>query len=66
MAVIISLTSFLTYALETKRIDYEGFTAWLNCNKRRAVKFQFNAEHSTGSFKRYKLTPEFLHHANNP
>jgi endonuclease G len=27
------------------RLDYEGFTVWLDCEKRGAVKFQYNAQH---------------------
>jgi endonuclease G, mitochondrial len=34
------------------KLDYEGFTVWLDCEKRGAVKFQYNAQHDTGSFPR--------------
>jgi len=34
------------------RLDYEGFTVWLDCEKRGAVKFRYNAQRDTGSFKR--------------
>ena len=34
------------------KLDYEGFTVWLDCSKRGAVKFRYNAQHDTGSFKR--------------
>ena len=55
LAVItISVTSFSAHASEIKRIDYEGFTVWVDCDKRGAVKFQYNAQHDTGSFKRHK------------
>ena len=53
-AITISVSSFSAYASEIKRIDYEGFTVWVDCDKRGAVKFQYNAQHDTGSFKRHK------------
>ncbi len=34
------------------RLDYEGFTVWLDCSKRGAVKFRYNAQRDTGNFKR--------------
>jgi endonuclease G len=34
------------------KLDYEGFTVWIDCEKRGAVKFQYNAQHDTGSFPR--------------
>ena len=34
------------------QLDYEGFTVWLDCSKRGAVKFRYNAQRDTGSFKR--------------
>jgi len=34
------------------QLDYEGFTVWLDCEKRGAVKFRYNAQRDTGSFKR--------------
>jgi endonuclease G len=37
---------------ELMRLDYEGFTIWLDCEKRGAVKFRYNAQRDTGSFKR--------------
>lgn len=36
------------------RLDYEGFTVWLDCKKRGAVKFRYTAQHDNGNFKRYK------------
>ncbi|MBE0469963.1 MAG: DNA/RNA non-specific endonuclease [Methyloprofundus sp.] len=35
------------------RLDYEGFTVWLDCARHGAVKFRYNAQHDTGSHKRY-------------
>ncbi len=34
------------------KLDYEGFTVWLDCSQRGAVKFQYNAQHDTGNAKR--------------
>ena len=35
------------------RLDYEGFTIWLDCDKRGAVKFRYNAQRDQGDFKRH-------------
>jgi endonuclease G len=35
------------------KLDYEGIIVWLDCSKRDAVKFRYNAQHDTGSAKRY-------------
>jgi len=53
-SITIFVTSFPATASEIKRIDYEGFTVWVDCDKRGAVKFQYNAQHDTGNFKRLK------------
>jgi len=34
------------------QLDYEGFTVWIDCEKRGAVKFRYNAQRDTGNFKR--------------
>lgn len=34
------------------KLDYECFTVWLDCEKRGAVKFQYNAQRDTGKFPR--------------
>lgn len=34
------------------RLDYEGFTLWMDCDKRGAVKFRYNAQRDLGKFKR--------------
>lgn len=36
------------------QLDYEGFTVWLNCKTRGAVKFRYIAQRDNGDFKRYK------------
>ncbi len=35
------------------KLDYSGFTVWLDCSKRGPIKYQYVAQHDTGSFKRY-------------
>ncbi len=35
-----------------KRIDYEGFTIWLDCEKRGAVKFEYDVKPDLGNHKR--------------
>ena len=39
---------------EVLQLDYEGFTVWLDCDKRGAVKFRYNAQRDTGNHKRKK------------
>jgi endonuclease G len=42
------------------KLDYEGFTVWLDCARRGPVKFQYNAQHDGGSEARaasFKLDP---------
>lgn len=42
------------------KLDYQGFTLWLDCEKRGAVKFQYNVQHGTGKklrAKDFKLDP---------
>jgi len=34
------------------KLNYDGFTLWLDCNRRGAVKFRYNAQRDAGSFKR--------------
>ena len=46
--------SFSIHAADIKRLDYKGFTVWVDCEKRGAVKFQYNAQRDTGNFKRKK------------
>jgi len=44
-----------TYTDQTSnllQLNYEGFTIWLDCEKKGAVKFRYNAQHDTGNFKR--------------
>ena len=42
------LTLLSMAAAEVKRLDYEGFTVWLDCDKRGAVKFRYNAQRDQG------------------
>ena len=34
------------------KLEYEGFTVWLDCSKRGAVKFMYHAQHDTGNAPR--------------
>jgi len=36
------------------KLDYQGFTLWVDCKERAAVKFQYNAQHDTGNEARAK------------
>lgn len=36
------------------KLDYQGFTVWLDCSKHGAIKFQYNAQHDTGNSARAK------------
>jgi endonuclease G, mitochondrial len=46
--------SLPVHADDIHRLNYEGFTIWVDCDKHGAVKFQYNAQRDTGSFKRKK------------
>lgn len=35
------------------KLDYDGFTVWLDCKERAAIKFRYNAQRDTGNAKRY-------------
>lgn len=35
------------------KLDYTGFTVWLDCSKRAPIKFQYVAQRDEGSFKRF-------------
>jgi endonuclease G len=35
------------------RLDYEGFTIWLDCERRGAIKFRYNAQRDQGQLKRH-------------
>jgi len=47
-----SVFAATTSATKIQRVDYEGFTLWLDCNQHGAVKFQYNAQRDTGNFPR--------------
>lgn len=50
--ILLLLTLLSIAAAEVKRLDYEGWTIWLDCDKRGAVKFRYNAQRDQGDFKR--------------
>jgi endonuclease G len=43
------------------KLDYQGFTIWLDCQERAPVKFRYNAQHDTGNearAKNFSLDPD--------
>jgi DNA/RNA endonuclease G (NUC1) len=48
-------------AAEIIRLDYEGFTIWLDCERRGAVKFRYNAQRDQGDLERpstFRMDPD--------
>lgn len=43
----------VSHGVDILKLDYEGFTVWLDCAQRGAVKFRYNAQHDKGNAKRY-------------
>lgn len=43
----------ITRSGDILQLDYPGFTVWLDCSKRGAIKFQYVAQHDNGNYKRY-------------
>jgi endonuclease G len=54
LTMLLALAYLSPAAAEVLRLDYEGFTIWLDCDRRGAVKFRYNAQRDQGDFKRYK------------
>jgi endonuclease G len=63
--LLIALTGCVTSQKSTQsdnvlKLDYEGFTIWLDCKERAPTKFRYNAQHDTGNEPRangFKLDP---------
>ena len=53
---LLVIVSISINAADIQRLDYEGFTVWIDCEKRGAVKFQYNAQRDTGNFKRKRVS----------
>ena len=51
--VVLLLIVVSPTAAEIKRLDYEGFSIWLDCTKRGAIKFRYNAQRDQGELKRH-------------
>lgn len=52
---IACLLFFAPASAEVLRVDYEGFTLWIDCDKRAAVRFRYNAQRDTdANFPRAK------------
>lgn len=43
----------ITRSGNVMKLDYPGFTVWLDCSQRGATKFQYVAQRDNGNFKRY-------------
>ncbi|MEI6070128.1 MAG: DNA/RNA non-specific endonuclease, partial [Methylococcaceae bacterium] len=43
----------ITRSGDILKLDYPGFTVWLDCSKRGAIKFQYVAQRDNGNAKRY-------------
>jgi endonuclease G len=53
LLLILTLFNVAAVAAEVLRLDYSGgFTVWLDCEKRGAVKFQYNAQRDSGNAQR--------------
>ena len=49
-----------TFAAEPLRVEYEGFTVWLDCQEHAVFKFRYNTQRDTGNFPRssaFRLDP---------
>ena len=60
LAVLLALAYLSPAAAEVLRLDYEGFTVWLDCERRGAVKFRYNAQRDQGDLERssaFRLDP---------
>jgi hypothetical protein len=42
------------------RLDYEGFTIWLDCKRRGAIKFRYNAQRDQLIVPDCSISPKFL------
>ena len=43
----------ITRSGNVMKLDYPGFTVWLDCSQRGAIKFRYVAQRDNGNFKRY-------------
>ncbi len=50
---VVQYKTEITRSENILKLDYPGFTVWLDCTQRGPVKFQYVAQHDTGDFKRY-------------
>ena len=52
---VLLLICTLVKAENILKLDYEGFTIWVDCDLRGAVMFRYNAQHDAGTEKRKKI-----------
>jgi endonuclease G len=60
VAILLLLGLLSPAAAEVLRLDYEGFAVWLDCERRGAVKFRYNAQRDQGNVERpstFRLDP---------
>jgi DNA/RNA endonuclease G (NUC1) len=50
---VVQYKTEITRSENILKLDYPGFTVWLDCSQRGPVKFQYVAQHDSGDFKRY-------------
>lgn len=62
IVLMLALIIVVPATAEVLRLDYTGgFTVWLDCEKRGAVKFRYNAQRDTGDHPRsssFHLDPQ--------
>jgi endonuclease G len=61
LAMLLALAYLSSAAAEVLRLDYEGFTIWLDCERRGAAKFRYNAQRDQGDLERpstFRLDPD--------
>lgn len=54
LIVLFLLTPSVLSAENIIKLNYEGFTLWLDCDRRGAAMFRYNAQRDTGNYKREK------------
>jgi hypothetical protein len=58
LAMLLVLAYLSPAAAEVLRRDYEGFTVWLDCERRGAVKFRYNAQDDLERPSTFRMDPD--------
>jgi endonuclease G len=53
LVAVCVVSSLQPVLAEVLRLDYEGYTIWLDCERRGAIKFRYNAQRDQGDFPRH-------------